>query len=110
MMIDSDEPMEEPLLRWGILGCANIARKNWKGIWNSNNGRISAVASRTLERSRSFIAECQTHAPFQPAPRALGSYEELLTATDVDAVYIPLPTAIRGQWVKRAAECGKHVV
>jgi predicted dehydrogenase len=110
MVFDSDEPMEHPLLRWGILGCANIARKNWKAIWNSQNGQVIAVASRTLERSRGFIAECQTHAPFQPAPRALGSYEDLLMAPDVDAVYIPLPTAIRGQWVKRAAEFGKHVV
>jgi predicted dehydrogenase len=102
--------MDKPLLRWGILGCANIARKNWKAIWNSRNGRITAVASRDLNRSRRFIQECQAHAPFEPAPRALGSYEELLAAKDVDAVYIPLPTAIRGTWVKRAAAAGKHVV
>ena len=102
--------MDKPLLRWGILGCANIARKNWKAIWNSQNGRISAVASRDLQRSRRFIEECQIHAPFQAAPRALGNYEELLAADDVDAVYLPLPTGIRGPWVKGAAEAGKHVV
>ena len=102
--------MDKPLLRWGILGAANIARKNWKAIWNSKNGRVAAVASRDLRRSRRFIKECQAQAPFRPAPRALGSYEELLAAPDVDAVYIPLPTGIRGHWVKRAAEAGKHVV
>jgi predicted dehydrogenase len=102
--------MNQPLLRWGILGCANIARKNWKAIWNSGNGRITAVASRDLDRSRRFIQECQAQAPFEPAPRALGSYEALLAAQDVDAVYLPLPTAIRGTWVKRAAEAGKHIV
>lgn len=102
-------PTEKPL-RWGILGTANIARKNWKAIWNSGNGRLAAVASRDLQRSRAFIAECQAQAAFEPVPRALGSYEELLSASDVDAVYIPLPTALRGSWIKQAAAAGKHVV
>jgi predicted dehydrogenase len=102
--------MDKMLLRWGILGTANIAQKNWKAIWNSQNGRVIAVASRDLKRSRRFIKECQAQAPFRPTPRALGSYEDLLAAPDVDAVYIPLPTGIRGYWVKRAAEAGKHVI
>jgi predicted dehydrogenase len=102
--------MDKSLMRWGILGTANIAQKNWKAISNSQNCRVSAVASRSLARSQRFIAECQAHTPFESAPRALGSYEELLAAPDVDAVYIPLPTGMRGHWVKRAAEAGKHVV
>jgi len=102
--------MSKPKLRWGILGAANIAQKNWKAIWNSGNGCITAVGSRDLERSRRFVDEYQAQAPFHPPPRALGSYEELLASPNVDAVYLPLPTAVRGQWVKRAAEAGKHVV
>ncbi len=102
--------MSTPKLRWGILGAANIARKNWKAIWKSGNGRITAVASRDLERSRRFVRECQAEARFDPEPRALGNYAELLASPEVDAVYLPLPTAVRGQWVKRAAEAGKHVI
>jgi predicted dehydrogenase len=102
--------MNKSLLRWGILGTANIAQKNWKAIWNSKNSRVTAVASRDIRRSRRFIQDCQAQAPFRPGPCALGSYEELLAAPDVDAVYIPLPTGIRGQWVKRAAKAGKHVI
>ncbi|MGA2747961.1 MAG: Gfo/Idh/MocA family oxidoreductase [Verrucomicrobiota bacterium] len=102
--------MNTPLLRWGILGAANIARKNWKAIWNSKNGVVTAVASRDAKRSQRFINECQAQAAFNPAPRALGSYEELLASKEVDAVYVPLPTGIRAAWVKRAAEAGKHVV
>ncbi len=101
---------QQAQLRWGILGSANIARKNWKAIWNSQNGRVSAVASRNPGKSRQFIESCQAHAPFEPTPRALGSYEELLAARDVDAVYIPLPTGVRAEWVKKAAAAGKHVV
>src|ERR1044071_2954397 len=102
--------MGEEKLRWGILSTAQIGRKNWKAIRHSGNGRIVAVASRSLENSRRFIAQCQADAPFEPAPRALGSYEELLAAADVDAVYIPLPTGLRKEWVIRAAEAGKHVL
>ena len=102
--------MDKPFLRWGILGAANIARKNWKAIWNSGNGRVAAVASRDVEKSSQFINECQAQARFEPAPKALGNYEQLLTDKEVDAVYIPLPTGLRGEWVKRAAQAGKHIV
>jgi predicted dehydrogenase len=97
-------------LRWGFLSTAQIGRKNWKAIRNSGNGTIVAVASRNVERSREFIANCQREALFETAPRALGSYEELLASKDVDAVYIPLPTGLRKEWVIRAAEARKHIV
>src|SRR5260221_2135393 len=102
--------MTENKLRWGILGTANIARKNWKAIHHTENSTLVAVASRDLERSRRFIAECQAHTPFEIAPQAFGSYEALLASKDVDAVYLPLPTGLRKEWVIRAAEAGKHVV
>ena len=102
--------MTESTLRWGILGTAEIANKNWKAIRNTGNSTIVAVASRDLQRSRNFVDACQSEAPFPNAPRAFGSYEELLSANDVDAVYIPLPTGIRKEWVIRAAEAGKHVI
>lgn len=102
--------MNGPITRWGILGAADIARKNWKAIWNSGNGVVSAVASREVERSRRFIDECQAQAAFAIVPRAMASYEEMLAAPDIDAVYIPLPTAIRKTWVMRAAAAGKHVI
>ena len=96
-------------LRWGIIGTARIARKNWKAIRHSGNGAVVAVASRDLARAQEFIADCQRIEPFKTAPRAVDSYERLLASADVDAVYLPLPTALRKEWVIRAAEAGKHV-
>ena len=98
------------LFRWGILGAAEIARKNWKAILNSQNGVVTVVASRTVERSQAFIAACQAAAPFPTCPRAVGSYEELIAAKDVDGIYMPVPTGIRKEWVVRAAQAGKHIV
>jgi predicted dehydrogenase len=102
--------MSEGKIRWGILGTANIARKNWKAIQLTGNSTVTAVASRDLERSRGFIAECQAQAPMENKPQAFGSYEELLASDKVDAVYIPLPTGLRKEWVLRAASAGKHVL
>ena len=87
--------MADELCRWGILGTAQIARKNWKAIRNAGNSRVTSVASRSIDRARQFIAECQSHTPQPAEPHACGGYEELLRREDIDAVYIPLPTAIR---------------
>jgi predicted dehydrogenase len=97
-------------LRFGILGAADIARKNWKSIFNSGNSVITAVASRDLARGQRFIKELQAEAPFETTPAALGSYEELIASKSVDAAYIPLPTGLRKEWVLRAARAGKHVI
>ena len=97
-------------VRFGIVGPAHIARKNWRAIFYSGNCEVAAVASRDPGRSRKFIAECQAQVPFETVPAAFGSYEELLASKNVDAVYIPLPTGLRKEWVVRAAEAGKHVV
>ena len=97
-------------LRFGILGAARIARKNWLAIHHSGNAVVTAVASRELARAERFIAEQQAVAPFAVTPRAFDSYEALLADPAVDAVYVPLPTGLRKSWVIRAAELGKHVV
>jgi predicted dehydrogenase len=102
--------MIKPPLRWGILGAADIARKNWQAILNSGEGVIAAVASRDADRASRFVADCQAQCPFPQVPVAVAGYEALLARPDVDAVYIPLPTGLRKEWVLRAAAAGKHVV
>ncbi len=102
--------MIEPICRWGILGAAGIAQKNWQGIRHAPNCTLVAVASRDVERCRQFVAQCQQHVPFDTPPDVCADYEELLARNDVDAVYIPLPTVVRKRWAIRAAEAGKHVL
>src|SRR5215212_5260831 len=102
--------MHAKLVRWGILSTANIARKNWKAIRNSGNGTVVAVASRSLPRAEQFINECQAHTPMGNDVKAFAGYDELLASKEIDAVYIPLPTGLRKEWVLRAAPAGKHIV
>ena len=101
---------DESICRWGIMGTADIARKNWKAIRLSGNGRITAVASRGAASARQFIDQCGDEVPLNPKPSPVVGYDALLRRDDVDAVYIPLPTAMRRHWVIAAAEAGKHVL
>jgi len=96
--------------RWGILGAAGIAQKNWRSIRDAGNAELTAVASRDLEKSRDFIDCCSAQVPHPNKPAALGSYEELLAREDVDAVYLPLPTGLRYEWALKVAEAGKHLL
>lgn len=96
--------------RWGILGAAFIARKNWQAIRDAGNATLIAVASRGLAKAQAFIEECQSSAPYPVQPEAMDSYEALLARADIDAVYIPLPTGLRKEWIISAAQAGKHVL
>lgn len=102
--------MADQLCRFGILGTAGIARKNWRGIRLSGNAEVTAVASRNLSAANRFIDECSAQCPQRTRPTPFDSYEALLASDHVDAVYIPLPTALRHEWVVKAAQAGKHVL
>lgn len=118
--------MTKNICRWGFIGAAAIARKNWKAIRMSGNSVVSAVASRDVERAEAFIHDCSLECPpvieqedtsdpentqaVLTRPVALGDYQELIDRDDVDAVYIAIPTALRKPWVLAAAKAGKHVL
>ena len=101
---------ESGLCRWGIVSTASIARKNWRAIAQSKSGTLVAVASRRVEAATSFIQECNSHTPQRQVPEAVDGYDRLFERQDIDAVYIPLPTGVRKEWIIRAAEHGKHIL
>ena len=90
-------------LRLGLLSTADINAKLVEGARHADEVDVVAVASRDAGRARA-------HADEMGAPRALGSYEELLEDGDVDAVYISLPNGMHVDWSIRALDAGKHVL
>ncbi len=90
-------------LRWGILGAGAIADAFVRGVQMGKSGRVTAVASRSLEKAKQFAA------PFGIAT-AYGDYDALLTDDEVDAVYIATPHPMHPRWAIRAAKAGKHIL
>ena len=102
--------MSEKKCRWGILSSAWIGMKNWQSVVLSGNGEIAAVASRDQAKAQVWIDACSGHAPFPSKPEAVEGDDALLAREESDAVYIPLPTGVRTEWIIKAAKAGKHVL
>lgn len=90
-------------LRWGLLSTARINRMLIPAIRAGARSELTTVASRARDRARAYAGEWKI-------PRALGSYEALLAAPDIDIVYIPLPNGLHVEWAVRALDAGKHVL
>lgn len=91
-------------VRWGVLSTANIGMsKVTPAIQAASNSQVVAIASRDAGRAAAAATELGIR-------DAYGTYEELLAADDVDAVYIPLPNDMHAEWVFKAAAAGKHIL
>ncbi|XP_051126648.1 uncharacterized oxidoreductase At4g09670-like [Andrographis paniculata] len=93
-------------VRFGIMGCAVIARKLAAAIAVAPSAALVAVASRSIDKAQQFAVRNN----LSKEVKLYGSYEELLEDPSVDAVYLPLPTSLHVRWVTAAAEKGKHVL
>uniref|UniRef100_A0A0E0M7H0 Uncharacterized protein n=1 Tax=Oryza punctata TaxID=4537 RepID=A0A0E0M7H0_ORYPU len=94
-------------VRFGIMGCASIARKLARAMLLAPDAAVAAVGSRSKAKARAFAEETGL---LRHAPRLHGSYEALLGDPGVDAVYLPLPTSLHVRWATAAAAAGKHVL
>jgi predicted dehydrogenase len=90
-------------LRIGVLGAAKIARAFIAGVRPSPKVIVTAVASRDVERARTYARETGV-------PQVHASYDALLADPSIDAVYNPLPNNLHAEWSIRALEAGKHVL
>ena len=88
------------VLRFGVLGAADIARKALiPAIEAAANAEVVGLASRDFERGRRLFGG-----------RVYGDYLELLDDPKVDAVYLPLPNNLHREWAIRSLAAGKHVL
>lgn len=86
--------MASPPIKFGILGCAGIARKVSRAIRLVPNAALYAVGSRTLEKAAKFAKDNG----FPELAKVYGSYEDVLDDPEVDVVYVPLPTSLHIKW------------
>lgn len=91
-------------VRWGVIGCGNIACNavcpaiNW-----ADGAQLVAVASRDEKKARALAEELHSE-------NFHASYEALIADPIVEAIYIGLPNGLHEQWTLRALDEGKHVL
>ena len=68
----------------GILGAGGIARTMAATVAETNDTKVLAIGSRTLEKAQEFAAEFDI-------PTSYGSYEELAADDRLDLIYIATP-------------------
>jgi predicted dehydrogenase len=91
-------------LRWGVLSTAKIAReKVIPAIKAADRCELIGIASRVKDRAERVSHELSI-------PQTYDTYEALLAADEIDAVYNPLPNHMHAEWTMAAARAGKHVL
>ncbi|KQT64045.1 MULTISPECIES: Gfo/Idh/MocA family protein [unclassified Aureimonas] len=91
-------------VNWGVLSTAKIGRVHViPAMQQGERSVVAAIASRDAATARKVADDLGIE-------RAYGSYEALLAAPDIDAIYNPLPNHLHVPWTIKALEAGKHVL
>lgn len=90
-------------IRWGIAGPGDIAHKFARAVCNVDCAVLSAVASRSEERARSFADEFSI-------PNVFSSYDDMASSDKVDAVYVSTIHTQHFECAKMMLEAKKHVL
>jgi NDP-hexose-3-ketoreductase len=90
-------------VRFAVLGCADIAWRNILPAMSTvDDVRVVVLASRDGAKAKQFADR------FGGDP--VEGYAQAIERSDVDAVYVTLPTGLHHTWARRALEAGKHVL
>lgn len=95
--------MTSPSVRWGVLGCGNIAHKFAAGLQAVDHAACYAAASRSPEKSAAFADRHRFE-------KSYGSYRELVEDSEVDIVYIATPHTYHYAHTRLCLEHGKAVL
>ena len=90
-------------IRWGILGTGRAARDFAQGLRFVQGTELAAIGSRSAEKADQF-------ARVSGARRAWKSYDELVTDSDVDVVYVATPHTLHKSHCLLALGAGKAVL
>ena len=92
------------VIRWGIIGCGNVAEfKSGPPLYQTPGSELIAVMRRDAAKAADFA---QRHG----ARRWYTEAEALIADADVNAIYIASPHHLHAAHVKMAANAGKSVL
>src|SRR5689334_10820130 len=96
--------MRPAKLRWGLIGCGDIARKRVApALRDHSSSELVAVSRARTDQAESFAREFG-------ARRWHPHWQELIDDKEIDAVYIATPVHLHAEQTIAAAQAGKHVL
>jgi len=95
--------MSQKTIKWGILGCGNIAGKFATDLKLVPDAELSAVASSDITKAKEFS---NTH----HSKRYYDSYDALFNDSEIDIIYIATIHVSHAELSIRAMKHGKHVL
>ncbi|WP_066630216.1 Gfo/Idh/MocA family protein [Labilibacter marinus] len=91
-------------LKVGVLSTSNhLVKRIVLPLQNTKNCEIYAIASRDIKKAQQFAEDFNIQIVHE-------SYQNIIDDPSVDIVYIPLPNHLHLEWVKKAANAGKHIL
>ena len=91
-------------LRWGILGCGNVAEhKGGPPLYSVDDSELIAVMRRDQAKAEDFA---ERHG----AKRAYTDVDKLLSDDEINAIYIATPPNLHCEQTIQAAHAGKHIL
>ncbi|MEP7320509.1 MAG: Gfo/Idh/MocA family oxidoreductase [Saprospiraceae bacterium] len=91
------------MFKWGIIGLGRIAHKFAKELQETAIGKVTAVASRNIDKAALFADEYDIEFRF-------GSYEDFARLAEVDAVYVAVPHHLHYEVTEMCLLHNKHVL
>jgi predicted dehydrogenase len=92
------------IVRWGILGVSgHFLMRVAAPASKTDVVRLRGIASRSAAKAKQAAEQWGI-------AKAYGSYEELLADKDIDAVFTSLPNHLHVEWIRKAADAGKHIL
>lgn len=98
-----DSLPQAPPVAFGIMSTAEITGKTMPGM-----ATVVAVASRDVAKAQAFIEKNAKLTKSGDKGKAV-TYDDIVAHPDVEAIYCPLPTGLRNQWISKAIAAGKHI-
>lgn len=92
-----------------VISTAEIAKaKVVPALQSVPSVTLVGVSSRDKQRAQAFVDEHCSQRADDDAPHGM-THEEVLSSPSIDAVYVPLPSKVRGDFIAKALNNDKHV-
>jgi predicted dehydrogenase len=91
-------------IKWGLIGCGDISKKRVApGLRDSKNSLLVSINRSDYSKAMSFAKEFG-------AKKWIKNWKDLITDSDINAVYIATPVYLHAEQTIAAAEAGKHIL